>query len=275
MFEYGIIILLGLILGSFLNVCIARLPEDKSIVTPGSHCFECKKSLYWYDNIPVVSYFILRGKCRFCKKGISLVYPAVEIITALIFVFLYHRFSYSPELLKYATFFFLLIVVSFIDIKYHAIPAYLCILGMALAVLFSLFPTFDMVMNQNIFTLQALPVYDTFAGMLFGLGFAYFFKIFGDLFLALYLRLRKKESIEGETESLGLGDVDFMGLVGAFLGIQSVVLVFFLAPFVAILYLPVMLIFKKSHLLPYLPYLSIATFIAFVWGSDILNLILF
>lgn len=276
------VFILGLCLGSFLNVCIARLPEDKSIVKPASYCPYCKKSIKWYDNIPVLSYIFLQARCRFCKKKISPVYPLVELITAFIFVFLYFQFGFGLELLKYSILFFLLIVVSFIDIKYHAIPAYLCVFGIIIALIISFIPTFEMI-RAGRFGLEAWPVVQAIKGLIFGLGFAYLFKLFGDLFIGLYLSLRKKESIEGETESLGLGDVDFMGMVGAFLGTTSLVvlnfivvdvlLVFFLAPFVALVYTIFALIFKKSHLIPYLPYLSIATFIVFVWGNDIWNFI--
>ena len=96
---------------------------------------------------------------------------------------------------------------------------------------------------------------------------------FGDIGIDFYLKLRKQESIEGERESLGLGDVDFMGMVGVFLGIKAAVLVFFIAPFIALLYSIFALIFKKSHLIPYLPYLSLATVITFFWGNKILSFI--
>ncbi len=267
------VFVIGLCLGSFLNVCIARLPEDKSIVRPYSYCPKCKKGLRWYDNLPILSYLILRGKCRFCQKKISLVYPLVELITASLFFFLYSRFGFGLRLAEYSILFFLLIVVSFIDIKYHAIPAYLCVLGMVVALGFSFIPSLEL-FREGVFNFRAWPIYSRLVGLVFGLGFAYFFKLFGDLFIGVYLSIRKKDSIEGETESLGLGDVDFMGMVGAFLGIEAAILVFFLAPFVAIGYTIFAFVFKRSHLMPYLPYLSIATLIVFVWGADIWNFLI-
>jgi prepilin signal peptidase PulO-like enzyme (type II secretory pathway) len=110
-------------------------------------------------------------------------------------------------------------------------------------------------------------------GLIFGLGFTYLFKFFGDILLNIYLSVRKKESIEGEKESLGLGDVDFMGVIGVFLGIKAVVMVFFLAPFFALVYSLFSLIVKKSHLIPYLPYLSLAAITVFFWGNHILKMI--
>ncbi|MFO8053369.1 MAG: prepilin peptidase [Candidatus Omnitrophota bacterium] len=273
MIETIVIFILGLSIGSFLNVCIARFPQNQSIIKPRSFCPHCKKTIRWYDNIPVLSYLLLRGKCRFCKKRISIIYPLVELISAFVFLFLYDRFGLNPNLFKYSILFFLLIVVSAIDIKYHAIPAYLCIFGIGVALLFSSVYTLEAFKEGN-FDLNSIPLFNTLKGLIFGLGFSYLFKLFGDFFIGIYLTFRKKESIEGETESLGLGDVDFMGMIGAFLGIKAVILVFFLAPFVALAYTLFALIFKKSHLIPYLPYLSIATFIVFVWGNNIWNFIL-
>jgi leader peptidase (prepilin peptidase) / N-methyltransferase len=272
MIDLVVVFIIGLCLGSFLNVCIARFPENKSIVKPRSYCPHCKKSIKWYDNIPVLSYLFLRGKCRFCKKRISLIYPLVELITAFVFLFLYDRFGLNLDLLKYSILFFLLIVVSGIDIKYHAIPAYLCILGIAAALIFSGAYTLEAFKKGNL-DLNSMPLFHTLKGLIFGLGFSYLFKLFGDFFIGIYLGIKKKDSIEGETESLGLGDVDFMGMIGAFLGIKAVVLVFFLAPFVALGYTIFAFIFKKSHLIPYLPYLSIATLIVFIWGDNIWNFI--
>ncbi|MCF7874070.1 MAG: prepilin peptidase [Candidatus Omnitrophica bacterium] len=272
MIESIAIFVFGLCVGSFLNVCIARFPQDQSIIKPRSYCPHCKKTINWYDNIPVLSYILLRGRCRFCRRRISLIYPTVELITAFIFFWLYNQFGLNPDLLKYSILFFLLIVVSFIDIKYHAIPAYLCILGIVVALIFSGVNTL-LVFKEGNFNLGSMPLFKSLKGLIFGLGFAYFFKLFGDFFIGIYLSICKKESIEGETESLGLGDVDFMGLIGVFLGIKAVILVFFLAPFVALAYTVFALIFKKSHLIPYLPYLSIATFIVFVWGNNIWNFI--
>jgi prepilin signal peptidase PulO-like enzyme (type II secretory pathway) len=119
----------------------------------------------------------------------------------------------------------------------------------------------------------ALPFVLALRNLILGFGFGYLFKFFGDVFIDVYLTLRKKESIEGERESLGLGDVDFLGMVAVFLGIKSAVLVFFIAPFFAVLYSVFALIFKKSHLIPYLPYLSLATITVFFWGDKILNFI--
>ncbi len=266
------IFIFGSCLGSFLNVCIHRFPQEKSIITPGSFCPKCKTPVKWHDNIPLISYLLLGGRCRSCQKRISFRYPLVELISGAFFLALYLKLGFGLELLKYMFLFALLLVVSFIDIDYHAIPVHLCFLGIIIGLLFSLWPT-SQLLRTGVFDLGALPLYAAFKGLLFGFGFTYLFKFFGDIFIDFYLKLRKKESIEGERESLGLGDVDFMGMVGVFLGIKAVVLVFFIAPFIALLYSIFALIFKRSHLIPYLPYLSLATVIVFFWGNKIVSFI--
>ncbi|MFH1504531.1 MAG: prepilin peptidase [Candidatus Omnitrophota bacterium] len=265
------VFILGACIGSFLNVCIYRLPKEKSIVRPRSFCPKCRRLIRWYDNIPLISYIIIKGRCRRCGKKISLVYPLVELLIALSFLTLYLRFGLSLDFLAYTFLFCILIVVSFIDIKYHAIPVSLCILGIASGLIFKLILSMSF-LRGGVYDLNALPIWGAVKGLIFGLGFTYLFKLFGDVFIDFYLRLRKKESIEGERECLGLGDVDFMGMVGVFLGIKGAVLVFFIAPFLAILYSIYAFIFKKSHLIPYLPYLSAATVIAFFWQDKILNI---
>ena len=272
MLERIFVFMMGTCVGSFLNVCIYRLPKDSSIVKPRSFCPKCNNSIKWYDNLPLLSFILLRGKCRDCHQKISLRYPLVELITGLLFLALYAKFGLSWTFVKFVFFFCLLVLTSFIDIDYHAIPAYLCVICIAVGLAFVLWPSFEL-LNNGEFDLKNIPIFIAFRGMLFGFGFSYFFKFFGDIFIDFYLKLRKKESIEGERESLGLGDVDFMGMVGVFLGIKAVLLTFFLAPFFAILYSIFALIFKKSHLIPYLPYLSLAAITIFFWGDRILSFI--
>lgn len=272
MIEQIFIFIFGLCAGSFLNVCIFRLPKEKSIVSPRSSCRKCNSLICWYDNIPILSYIFLRGRCRKCKERISFRYPLIELITGVVFLVLYLNLGLSVNLAKYCFLFSLLIVVSFIDIDYHAIPVHLCFIGIVVGLGFSLWASFKFI-KAGIFDYNVFPIVSSLKGLFFGFGFTYCFKFFGDIFINFYLKIRKKESIEGETESLGLGDVDFMGMIGVFLGIKSVVLVFFLAPFFAIIYTVFALIFKKSHLIPYLPYLSLATITVFFWGNKILNFI--
>lgn len=268
------IFLIGSCIGSFLNVCIYRLPKEKSIVMPNSFCPKCKTPINWFDNIPILSWFILRGKCRKCSEKFSFRYPLVELLTAIIFLLLYLKFSLTLDFFKFGFFFSLLVVVSLIDIDYYAIPAYLCFIGIAVGLIFSLYETIAFIKGGFYGFKVPLPIVVAFKNLIFGLGFTYLFKFFADMGLSVYLSIRKKDSIEGETEALGLGDVDYMGMAAIFLGSKFLVLsTFFIAPFVAIIYSIYALIFKKSHLIPYLPYLSIATVISFLWGNDILKML--
>lgn len=268
MIEKAFIFLLGSCVGSFLNVCIHRLPKDLSIIKPSSFCPKCNVPIKWFDNIPIVSYFILKGRCRNCKDKIPFRYPFVEFIIACLFLFLYIKFSISIDFFRFIFFFSLLVLVSFIDIDYHAIPVHLCFLGIIIGLLFS---SYDSIRLFKAGYIDNLPIVIAFRNLIFGLGLTYLCKFFGDVLLALYLAVRKKESIEGEKEALGLGDVDFMGMVGVFLGAKLVVTTFFIAPFIALFYSVFALLFKKSHLIPYLPYLSLASLISFLWGRSILS----
>ncbi|UCG35844.1 MAG: prepilin peptidase [Candidatus Omnitrophota bacterium] len=265
-----LLFVIGCCVGSFLNSCIYRLPQRISLIKPRSSCPHCKTPLKWYENVPLLSFIILRGRCSHCRQRISLRYPFVELITAVLFVALYQKFGIGMSFFASAFFFCLLIVISFIDIAYHAIPIYLCFLGIVVGLGFSVAKSIILV-RQWVFNIYNFPLITAIKGMIVGFGLAYLFKFFGDQFIAFYLAVRKKESIEGEKESLGLGDVDFLGMVGVFMGIQGAVMVFFIAPFLALFYALLAIIFRRSHLIPYLPYLSAASVVVFFWGNHIVR----
>ena len=274
MLEYIFVGLFGLIFGSFFNVCIYRFPKEKSIVTPGSSCTKCETPIKWYDNIPVVSYILLLGKCRNCKEKISLRYPLVELLTAAVFCFCYHKFGFGYDFFRFCFLFSVCIQVSFIDIDYRAIPGWMCIVGMLVGIAGEFAYTIFKYGQSMIFMdPMQLPFIQSLLGAVIAMGVAYFLKLVGDLGLWVYLSLIKKEDLEGETESLGLGDVDFLGMVGAFIGWKLGILTFFLAPFVSIGWGVYLMVTKKSHLIAYLPFLAIAVFLATFWGNDIIRLI--
>ena len=131
--------LFGAVVGSFLNVVILRLPEpDQSIVFPASHCPRCNAPLHWYENIPILSYLFLRGRCGHCRGSISLQYPLVELLMALVTVALVHRFQFSVATVGYFVFSAALLVIIFIDIRHQIIPDVISLPGIVLGVLFSL-----------------------------------------------------------------------------------------------------------------------------------------
>jgi leader peptidase (prepilin peptidase) / N-methyltransferase len=211
---YIIVALFGLVFGSFLNVCIARLPQGESIVRPRSHCPRCSHLIRWYDNIPVASYIVLRGRCRDCHAPISPLYPAVETLTALVFIGTFRRYGLGPELIKYVIFDMLIIVLIFTDLLVRRIPHAVTIFGMGLGLVFSIFIPVDgrpigwilrhwyMYPSDTVLSLAG-----AFAGALVGGGLFY---AVGEAFY--HIGGRKKEY-------LGFGDVMLMLMVGIFLGV--------------------------------------------------------
>ncbi|MDO9351069.1 MAG: prepilin peptidase, partial [Deltaproteobacteria bacterium] len=125
-------IVLGAIVGSFLNVCISRLPKEESIVRPGSHCPKCKTPIQYYDNIPLISFLLLRGKCRYCQASISIQYPIVEAITALSSFFLFITFGVSLSFIYYFSFVAALIAITVIDLYHQIIPDVISLPGIVI-----------------------------------------------------------------------------------------------------------------------------------------------
>jgi len=133
-----ILFIFGAIVGSFLNVCIVRLPHEKSIVVPRSHCVHCKKMIPWYDNIPFFSYLILRGQCRFCNKKISVRYFCVELLTALTFLGFYQYYGLTVLLWPYLIMVACFIVATFVDFEHRIIPDEVSVGGMKIGIFLSL-----------------------------------------------------------------------------------------------------------------------------------------
>jgi leader peptidase (prepilin peptidase) / N-methyltransferase len=210
--------LFGLVIGSFLNVCILRIPAGKSIVLPASSCLKCGKGIAPYDNIPVLSWIFLGGKCRNCKTRISAMYPAVELLTGLLFLACYFVFGPTVEGVKWAVFAALLVVLTITDFRERILPDEVNFFGLGAGLLFSLFSKpldgtalwisnrwFDFPPPQ-----PALSFVDSLLGAAVGSGFLW-------IVAEGYFLLRGREG-------MGLGDVKMMAAVGAFLGLQRTVL---------------------------------------------------
>ena len=212
------VFLLGLIIGSFLNVCILRIPTGKSVVMPASACPKCGTAIRPYDNIPVISYLILGGKCRGCKTKISPMYPLVEFLTGLLFFACYYAFGLSVETLKWATFSAIMIVLVFTDMRERILPDVVNFTGFAFGLLFSLFvaPTDGSALwiANHIFQFPppqpVLSLVDALLGAALGSGLLW-------LVSEAYFRLRGREG-------MGLGDVKMMLMAGAFLGAKRTLL---------------------------------------------------
>jgi leader peptidase (prepilin peptidase)/N-methyltransferase len=224
------VFLLGLIIGSFLNVCILRIPADKSIVMPASSCPKCGKAIAPYDNIPVLSWLILGGKCRNCKTKISAMYPAVELLTGLLFLACYFAFGLTVDALKWAVFSALLVVLTITDMRERILPDAVNFFGLGAGLLFSLFSKpldgTALWLANRWFAFpppqMALSFLDGALGAVAGSGI---------LWLVRYAYF-----LWSGREGMGLGDIKMMALIGAFLGIWRTLLTIFIGALVGSLF---------------------------------------
>lgn len=262
-----IVFVFGSIVGSFLNVCIHRMPKGESIVWPRSHCPKCQKRIPGYDNVPFISFLLLKGRCRFCQEKISLRYPLVELITALLMVALFNRFGLHYEFFLYMVMLWCLVIATFVDIGHRIIPDEVSVGGLIIG--FIMVSVTGFTLGSLKFTF--LPMLKSALGIIVGGGVIY---LTGVIFDLVYFKLLKHPAINGETESMGGGDVKLLAMIGAFMGWQMAVLTFFLAPFLGIVIGVYNLVAKKDHTIPYGPFLSIAALVSLFWADKIIRLIL-
>ncbi|HWB96348.1 MAG TPA: prepilin peptidase [Bryobacteraceae bacterium] len=206
--------LFGLLIGSFLNVCIYRLPRDLSVVRPRSHCIACDRMIAWYDNVPLVSFLLLRGRCRHCGAAIPLRYPAVELLTGLLFGLYAWLLGPTPEAAKFCLLGALLVGLVFTDLEERILPDELTLGGAAAGMVLAWFVPVDDMMAQALFWILGWPVrgpWVSVAEAALGALVPAFLLWFGG---ELYFRLRHREG-------LGLGDVKLLLLIGAFLGLRG------------------------------------------------------
>ncbi|MBS3818569.1 prepilin peptidase [bacterium] len=237
----------GLVWGSFLNVVIYRLPRRKSLIKPASSCPQCGQKIKPYDNIPIFSYLLLKGKCRSCGAKIPFSYPLVEILTPLCFVLLFLYYGGKVHFFTSCLFASLLIVLGFIDYFHQVLPDELTLPGLGLALVYSL-------VREDLGFTQSL------LGAAVGAGFL--FLVYGSYYL-----LRKKEG-------MGMGDVTMMLLVGAYLGWKMAFFTLILASFVGALVGLLLILFKRKNFqysLPFGTFLAPAAFVALLWGERIIH----
>lgn len=239
-----VLFVVGLIFGSFLNVCISRIPRDESIISPRSRCPSCGAGIRWHDNVPLLSWILLRGRCRDCKHRISARYPAVELLTAIAFTVCVASFGVTWTTLKFSIFAFLLIGLIFMDAETGLLPREFTYTGFVMGIILSWVAHTDFA--ATVFLLQlfgravanpnVLSVIDAVLGAAVGAGFFY-------LAWALYYLVRK-------AHGLGFGDIALMAMAGAFLGLKTIVLVIVLAPLASVVYVGALLIrdsFRSPH----------------------------
>lgn len=260
------IFIFGSLIGSFLNVCIYRLPLEISIVRPRSFCPKCKKMIRWYDNVPFISYIVLKGKCRFCNAKISPIYFMIELLTAMVFLIFYNRWGLTYNFFFYIVFTCGLIIATFVDIQHRIIPDMISLGGIIVGFLLNTFRD----LHLRPITYNIKPVFDSLLGIIIGGGIIYLTRYIFDL---VYFKILKKPPVQGETQSMGDGDIKLLAMIGAFLGWQKVMLTFFLAPFLGITIGIINLIVKKDHIIPYGPFLSLAAVLSIFWANEIIRMI--
>ncbi len=237
----------GAAVGSFLNVCIVRLPKGASLIKPGSHCPHCQSAIRFYDNIPLLSYLILRGKCRRCKTRISPRYFLVEGLSGLMALALFRTFGLSPELGVYFIFFSALLAVIFIDLDTLTIPDVITLPGIVAGVAAS-------------FLLPRFNVWQSLLGLLVGGGVL--------LLVAVGYRIFRKR------EGMGGGDIKLLAMIGAFLGLPGVLYTLFASSLAGSL-AGLLLMFKDKSgggtRIPFGPFLALGAMSYVFWGPALIQ----
>ena len=244
-FVGTVLFLFGLIFGSFANVIIYRMPQDMSVVQPRSHCFQCKKTIPWYDNIPVISWLLLLGKCRFCKTTISARYPLVELAMGVLFFLMFWEEGLSWTLLEYLIFSFGLLTVSMIDLDHMILPDEFTLSGILIGLVGAAF-------NPEREFMSAL------WGVLLGGGFLWAIAV-------IYQALRKQEGMGG-------GDIKLLAWIGALLGWSAIPFVILTSSLVGALVGAVQMRRTRGDLstaIPFGPFLALGAVIYILAGEEI------
>jgi leader peptidase (prepilin peptidase)/N-methyltransferase len=248
-FLEALIFVGGLAVGSFLNVVIYRLPRGKSLLRPGSACPSCRKPIRFYDNIPVLSFLLLKGRCRHCGEKISWRYPLVELLTATVFTLVVIVHGFSLQSLSYVLLTAMLIAITFIDLEHFIIPDYITIPGAILGLFLAFFSEHMTILNAVI-------------GLLVGGVSLFLIALLGD-------KLFKRESMGG-------GDIKLSALLGAYLGWQQVIFVLVSASFFGAVIGVVGILLskqvKKTRLIPFGPFLALGALVAIFFGQYLIDL---
>jgi leader peptidase (prepilin peptidase)/N-methyltransferase len=240
----------GTVVGSFLNVCIVRIPQGISIIYPSSRCPSCGSAIRFYDNIPIVGYLLLRARCRDCGANISLRYPVVEALTGAVLLALFWKFGWGMKLFAAFAFAAALIVVTFIDLDHKIIPDVITLPGIPLFAVAGIF-------------VMDLTVWESLAGIAAGAGSLY-------LIAFLYRLLAKREG-------MGMGDVKLLAMLGAFLGWKSLIFILFISSLLGSIAGGLVILAGGGNLkyaVPYGPFLSAAAMAYLFAGREIMQMVL-
>ncbi len=248
--EYLVLFILGTMAGSFLNVIIYRVPDGASIAFPASHCLHCGRPIKPWENIPVISYIFLRGKCKGCKVHISFQYPLVEISMGLLVAFMHFAFGFSWDFVIYSVLAGLLLALSVIDLKTYRLPDPITMTGAIMAVALTL-------LLRREFWLQML------LGGAVGVGVMGLQGLIGMLIM---------KSVAKKGGTLGLGDVKFAGMIGLFLGPGRTGGMYIFAIFLGAIFGLTMIALggrRFGQKIPFGPYIAAGALVSLVWGEHI------
>jgi len=248
---YGInvvlIFILGLIVGSFSNVCIYRIPRNESIIYPASHCPKCRSNISLKDNIPLLSFILLKGRCRNCKRKISIQYPIVELLTGLIYLIIYLIYGLSIQSLIYIILSSALIIIAFIDLNQQIVPDVISLPGIVIGFIISFFVPYISFINSAL-------------GVVVGGGIILVIGIAG--------------SVIFKKEAMGGGDVKLAAMIGAFLGWRYIIISLFLGFFLGALAGIILILSKirsREDVVPFGPFIVLGSFITLLWGERIIS----
>jgi leader peptidase (prepilin peptidase) / N-methyltransferase len=261
--EAALALIFGLLIGSFLNVCIHRWPRDLSVVRPRSHCPACGKTIAWYDNIPVLSFLVLRGRCRHCAARISVRYPVVELGTGLLFFWFVYRYGPTLEALKLCVFSAMLVALIFSDLEERILPDEFTLGGTVAGLVLAAFVPLDAEFISLLLPFRLGPrghsLEESAFGALIGSGAIWFVGF-------IYEKLRHREG-------LGLGDVKMIAMIGAFLGLRLALLTLMLASLlgavVGLVYIVATRKDSSTYELPFGSFLGLAALIVGLFGQVI------
>ncbi len=245
MIPYFIVFLFGAVIGSFLNVCIHRLPREESVAWPASHCPTCRKPIAWYDNIPIVSYLVLRGRCRACQSPISIRYPLVETANAIGYVGVFWMFGFTAIACAYAALVSALVVVTGTDLSHTMIPDAVTLPGIVVGLLCAAL-------------ILPISVMESLTGILVGGGLLWFLA-----WISPY--------VFGK-EGMGGGDIKLMAMVGAFIGWQPVLLAIMIGSFLGSMIggtLMISGVISRREPIPFGPFLAIGSLLALVFHQPL------
>ena len=242
-----LILIIGLCIGSFLNVCIYRIPREESIAFPPSHCTSCGYELKSVDLIPVISYLFLKGKCRKCGKKISIKYPLVELLNGVLYLLIFLRFGLSLNFVFYSLLTSLLIVISYIDLDCKYIYSSTTIFGVILATIYILIGLYT----------KDISIVNNILGGVIGYGIIYLIVVI--------------------TKGMGQGDAEVAGVCGLFIGIKGILVCLFIAVVLGGLVAAIILLFKlksRKSEIAFGPYIAIGSIVYILIGQELLSLYL-